>query len=140
MAKRGWTQYCKDSSGDFAFLKNLIKNGSKVNLKVFYGGEALVPEALLCGAAGVIAITANYEPQTFVQTYNAAINHNVDELLELDKRILLLRESLFMAGSCWVSGTKYAVAARNQGNGKPVCPLQPLSQEQKKLIDQLINL
>ena len=137
MAERGWTQYCKDSSGDFVFLKNLINNGSDINLKVFYGGEAFVPEALLCGVCGIMAITSNYEPQTFVQAYNAAVDHNTDELLRLNKRILLLRELLFLAGSCWISGTKYAVSTLGKGNGKPVCPLQPLNQKQKNVINRL---
>ena len=141
IAERGWTRYCKDSSGDFAFLKNLINNGRDINLKVFYGGEAFVPEALLCGVCGIIAITSNYEPQTFVHAYNATVNHNnTDELLRLNKRILFLRELLFLAGSCWISGTKYAVSTLGKGNGKPVCPLQPLNQKQKNVINRLTNM
>lgn len=134
MAKRGWARYCKDSSGDFTYFKNLVTKGRDVNLKVFLGGEAFVPAAFLCGAGGVAPVTANYEPQVFIQAYEAAVNNNIDELLRLDKRILQLREQIFLAGSCWVSGTKYALSTVGIGNGNPLSPLQPLDSKQKELV------
>ena len=59
MARWGWTRYCKESSGDFAYFKDLVMQGRSVNLKVFLGTEAFVPEGLLCGAVGVVPIIAN---------------------------------------------------------------------------------
>ena len=134
MARRGWTRYCKDSSGDFTYFKELVIQGRSVDLTVFLGTEAFVPGALLCGAGGVVPITANYEPKTLVGAYKAAVNNDIDELLRLDKRVVQLRKELTLAGSCWVSGTKYALSTLGIGNGNPFSPLEPLNAEQKEIV------
>ena len=49
MAKRGWIRYCKESSGDLEYLKEVIGKGDEWGLKVLMGDEANMDKGLLAG-------------------------------------------------------------------------------------------
>lgn len=139
MAKRDWIRYCKESSGDLEYLKEVINKGSKFGLKVLMGDEANMDKGLLAGACGIVPVAANYEPETFIKIYQAAIEGNLDEVYKMQERITLLRETLVKAGTCWIAGLKYALHCLGIGIGKPVSPLQPLSKEEKKKVKDFIS-
>ena len=44
-----------------------------------------------------------------------------------------------MSSNCWLAGTKYAMSALGVGNGRTISPLQPASEKQKKIIDEIIR-
>jgi 4-hydroxy-tetrahydrodipicolinate synthase len=132
-AKRGWIRYCKDSSGDMEYFRRLEGLG----LKVFSGSEFDLTDKLLAGAAGVVNVCANYEPDTFVRAYYAAMKKDREALTKIQERVDFLRLSLFLGGPCWLSGIKYAMSTLGIGSGKPVSPLQPAPEKQKKIIDEI---
>ena len=138
MARRGWIRYCKESSGNLEYFKKLLDAGKEVGLRAFMGDEAGIKEALLGGACGIVPVCANYEPSTFVKTYEAGVKGDIDELTRLQDRILYLRGILCQGGACWLAGVKYAASTRVNGLGNPVSPLQPAGDEQKKAIDNII--
>lgn len=140
MAKRGWIKYCKESSGDINYFKNLINQGNNVGLKILMGDESLIAEGLQLGACGIVPVCANYEPKTFISAYQAALSNNFNQLMLMQQRIMFLREHIPFAGTCWISGVKYAVSSLGIGSGKPVSPLQPLSLEQKKNIKKIKHI
>jgi len=137
MARRGWIRYCKESSGNLSYFKNLVSAGKEVGLKAFMGDENGIAEGLLAGACGIVPVCANYEPATFIKAYTAGLRGDADELARIQTRIRYLRERLCLGGISWVAGVKYASASLGIGSGKPVSPLQPAGAEQRRIIDEI---
>ena len=132
-ARRGWVRYCKDSSGDMEYFRRLHATG----LKVFSGSEFDLVDKLLAGAVGAVNVCANYEPETFVRAYSAAMKKDREELARMQERVDFLRQILCLGGPCWLSGVKYALSTLGIGSGKPVSPLQPAPENQRKRIDEI---
>jgi 4-hydroxy-tetrahydrodipicolinate synthase len=132
-ARRGWIRYCKDSSGDMEYFKELLAGG----LKVLSGSEFDLADKLLAGAAGVVNVCANYEPETLVRAYSASLKKDSEELAKMQERVEILRQSLCLGGPCWLSGVKYAMSTLGIGSGKPVSPLPPAPENQSKRIDEI---
>jgi 4-hydroxy-tetrahydrodipicolinate synthase len=137
MARRGWIECCKESSLDYDYFQRLLAAGQEVGLKLFLGDEVTIADALLIGARGIVPVSANYEPQTFILAYEAAISGDVATLKRMQERIMFLRERLVLGGVCWLSGIKYAMSTLGMGSGKPVSPLEPSNSAQKRAIDEL---
>jgi 4-hydroxy-tetrahydrodipicolinate synthase len=137
MARRDWIRYCKESSGDPDYYLPLLQSASQAGLDVFMGDEGNIASGLLAGASGIVPVCANYEPQTFVQIYKAAESGNTDKVWQLQERVMYLRDRLPRLAPCWISGIKYGMATLGMGSGKPVSPLQPLTQEEKKVVEEI---
>lgn len=134
MARRGWLRYCKESSGDLVSLLALIKRGRDLGLMVLVGEERLMYEGLLAGGAGMVPVGANYEPETYIRIYNAALRGDEEELSSRVERARYVCETL-TGGTCWLAGIKYALTQRGIGSGRPLSPLEPTDEDRKRLID-----
>ena len=139
LARRGLVKYCKESSADLAYFRRLMSEAAPFGLKVFMGEEPNIAEALLGGASGIVPVSANLEPQTFVRAFEVGLRQDRAELVRLQARINLVREHLPRLAPCWIAGVKYAVAAVGIGSGRPVSPLQPLTEEQKQKLDAFVR-
>jgi 4-hydroxy-tetrahydrodipicolinate synthase len=138
MAKRGWIRYCKESSGDWKYLKTLISKGKDAGLAVLAGDEPLMAKALLAGAKGIVPVCANLLPREYVALYEAGIAGNRKALAEQMPELMRLRETLLLSGACWISGIKYAMSAIGLGSGICVSPLEPAEAGRKAQIDATI--
>jgi 4-hydroxy-tetrahydrodipicolinate synthase len=138
MAKRGWIRYCKESSGDWKYLKTLISKGKDAGLAVLAGDEPLMAKALLAGAKGIVPVCANLLPREYVALYEAGIAGNRKALAEQMPELMRLREILLLSGACWISGIKYAMSAIGLGSGICVSPLEPAEAGRKAQIDAMI--
>ncbi|MCX7803734.1 MAG: dihydrodipicolinate synthase family protein [Planctomycetota bacterium] len=139
MAKRRWIRCCKESSGDFPYLLDLIRRGADAGLSVLAGDEKTSGRALLAGACGIVPVCANYDPETFLRLYAAGRAGNRAAVARHMKRVNLLRDTLPLSGPCWLAGIKYAVSVLGIGSGLPISPLEPASAGRKKRIDALIE-
>jgi len=139
MARRGWIRYCKESSGDLKYLKSLIRRGKAVGLDVLAGDEAIMDQALLAGAKGIVPVCANYDPQRYIRLYEAGVNRDRKALSDHMPEVLRLREILVLSGACWISGIKYAMSALGLGSGECVSPLEPAETRRKTRIDAMIK-
>lgn len=139
MARRGWIRYCKESSGDLPYIKELIARGKDAGLTVLAGDEFTSNEALLAGAGGIVPVCANYDPATFLRLFDAGSRGDREELSRVMTRMLMVRETLVLSGPCWLSGIKYSVAALGIGSGMPVSPLEPSDAQRMARIDALIK-
>jgi 4-hydroxy-tetrahydrodipicolinate synthase len=137
MAGRGWTQICKESSGNRSYFSELLEKGRDLNLRVFQGYEPDIQWGLLLGVAGIVPVCANYEPQTFVAAWHAAQEGNIKLLSKAQERISSIRQILLLGNKNWISGIMYGVSTLGIGSGRPVLPLQELSSQAKQLIDRL---
>lgn len=127
----------KESSGDFAYFRRLVEAGAEFGLQVLQGDELQIAEGLLAGAAGIVPVCANYEPAIFLRACQAARAGDQAELARCQERIRRLRSKLALAGPNWIAGVKAGVAALGIGSGKPVSPLQPLTEEQRHSIEAI---
>lgn len=139
MARRGWIRYCKESSGDFKYLMNLIQRGRDAGLGVLAGEEPLMDRAMLAGAKGIVPVCANYDPGLYVRIYEAGLRRDRKTLAALMPRALALRDIMPCSGACWISGIKYALSALGIGSGLPVSPLEPTEAKRKAAIDAMIR-
>lgn len=139
MAKRGWIRCCKESSGDFPYLRELIRRGADVGLSVLAGDEATSGRALLAGARGIVPVCANYDPATYLRLYKAGRMGDKAGVARQMKRVMQLKEALLLSGPCWLAGIKYAVSALGIGSGLPVSPLEPADVRRQQVIAGLIE-
>jgi 4-hydroxy-tetrahydrodipicolinate synthase len=139
LAKRGWARNCKESSGDWLYLKELIRRGKDVGLTVLAGDEPISDDALLAGAGGIVPVCANFEPALFLRLYEAGKRGDRGEMAGLMRRMEVLRESLLLSGPCWLTGIKYALSAMGMGSGQPISPLEPVDAKRKARIDALME-
>lgn len=139
MARRGWLKYCKDSAGSLEYLRRLVAACEGTGLRVLTGDEFNAVESLRAGAVGVVPVCANFDPVAFLQVYRAVMNNREAEARQAHERILTLRENLVMAGSCWLSGTKYALACLGMGSGDTLSPIGPLTPEQKQKVEVFVR-
>jgi 4-hydroxy-tetrahydrodipicolinate synthase len=137
-ARRGYFRYLKESSGDFDYFQRLVTEGREVGLKVLEGEEPHIAKGLLAGAVGIVPVCANYEPATFLRACQAARAGDQAELARCQERIMYLRSKLVLAGPNWIAGVKAGAAALGIGSGKPVSPLQPLTEEQRRSIEAIV--
>ncbi len=137
MVRRGWISYCKDSSEDMDYFHRLVSEAVPLGLRVFLGTERKASEALQTGAVGLVPTCANFEPSTFLAAYEA--RGNKEELARLQIRITELVENLLLAPRLWLAGMKYAVSTIGIGSGRPVSPLEPLNDEERRRIDAFLK-
>ena len=138
LARRGWVHCCKDSSGDLSHVTELIRCGRDLGLSVLAGDEKTSGEALLAGAAGIVPVCANYEPETFLALYRAGVDSDREGVAKQMRRVAELRNALVLAGPCWLAGIKYAVSLLGIGSGATVSPLEPVTAAQRLMIDKLV--
>ena len=84
-----------------------------------------------------VPVNANFEPSTFLAAY--AARGNKEELTRLQKRITALVVNLLQTPRNWLAGIKYAVSTTGIGSGRPVSPLEPLSAEEKRVMDAFLH-
>ena len=101
------------------------------------GNEPDIEWGLSIGAAGIVPVCANYEPQTFVTAVAAAGNGNKPLLAEAQQRASAIRDVLGVSRKNWISGIMYGVSTQGIGSGKPLLPLQELAPDEKAPIDKL---
>jgi len=138
LAQRGLIRYCKESSGNLAYFKRLLVATAPFGLKVFMGDEASIADGLRAGAAGIVPVCANVEPEPYILVYQAAVRHDWDAVARAQERIMLLRQRLPLAGPNWTAGIKYALSTLGMGTGKPVSPLEPLTTAQMQALDAFL--
>jgi 4-hydroxy-tetrahydrodipicolinate synthase len=134
-ARRGWIRYCKESSGNMYYFKSLVLTGTEVGLQVLQGDEGCMVQGLLAGACGIVPVCANFEPETYLRTYQAAMKKDLSELEKLDRRILYVKQKVVHSGPFWLSGIKYCMSKKGLASDKVISPLLSTSKEQKDIID-----
>jgi 4-hydroxy-tetrahydrodipicolinate synthase len=138
-ARRGWMRYCKESSGDLTFLKQLVSEGRRVGLRVLMGDERNAAAGLQAGAVGLVNLCINVEPGTYLRLYEAAVRGDTDELARQQDRINRIVDTVVLTGPCFVAGPKYFLSRLGIGRGMPVAPLEPVSEEQARKIGDFIG-
>jgi len=137
VTRRRWTRSFKESSGDRAYFSRVLDIGNRYGAKVLQGHEPDVEWGLSIGAAGIVPVCANYEPETYVSAWLAAKKSDQELLRRIQQRISGIRDVLLMGEKNWISGIMYGMSSLGIGSGTPMEPLQALGEEDRRLIDAL---
>jgi len=69
MARRGWIQSCKDSSGDNTYFETLCRRGADVGLRAYQGMHPDFSWLAEIGAVGCVPVPANVCPEVFIRAW-----------------------------------------------------------------------
>ena len=137
VVRRGWTRVFKESSGDREYFSSVLDICNNYGANVLQGHEPDIEWGLSLGAAGIVPVCANYEPETYVSAWLAAKQGDQEFLRRAQQRISAIRDVLLMGRKNWISGIMYGMSTLGIGSGIPMRPLQELGEEDKLLIDTL---
>jgi len=128
----------KDSSGDLTQMSEIIRM-TPPNFKVFSGKDTVIFGALMYGAAGAIAASANVAPKLTVDIFNAYKNGAYDKAKMNQQKLAPIRMA-FSLGTFPVV-VKEALNIMGLPAGDCRMPIMPLSQSNRdKLREILLNM
>ena len=128
----------KDSCANWEqFQRNIfVLEGS--NISLFNGAEELCGASMLFGAQGCVPGLANFFPGLFVDMYNAALKNDTPLVYDLQKKVWDVRKVLSV-GKSWMSAMKYISCRLGFGSDTATYPVEPLTAEEKRKIDEIIE-
>lgn len=138
LCQEGWICAIKESSGDKEYFTKLLAVAREYGVNLLQGNEPDIAWGLERGAAGIVPVCANYEPQTFAAAVRAAGEGRMDQLGALQERINEVRDRLLVGDHNWIAGIMYGASTLGLGSGKPLAPLQEVPAERKRIIEQLL--
>ena len=125
----------KDSSGDITQVAEIIRM-TPPDFKVFMGRDTVIFGALMYGAAGAIAASANVAPKLTVDIYNAYKNGEYDKAKMYQQGLAPLRMA-FDLGSFPVV-VKEALDIMGLPAGNCRMPIRPLSQTNRNKLREIL--
>ena len=126
----------KDSSGDLSQTAEYIRLCPE-GFKTFVGCDTLIYPALMCGAVGAVAATANVVPDLVVGIYNAVRAGEFDEARYLQRKLAPLRQA-FSLGTFPVV-VKDAMEMIGLPAGKARRPIRSLQGEQREKLATILK-
>ena len=133
MTRRGWITCCKDTSEDMHYFSRLVSEAGPLGLGVLIGSERHAAEALLKGAQGLVPVSANFEPATYLAAFEA--RNDPQKMNKIHDRISSIVHNVLLQPRSWLSAAKYASSGLGFGSGKPVSPTEPLTAAERLQID-----
>lgn len=128
----------KDSSGDVRRVGELVASAPSA-FQVLTGGAAVVLPSLTVGARGAILALASALPEKCVALFELFRHGHWEKAREL--QLILVRTSKLIVSENGIAGVKFVMDQRGYRGGIPRLPLQPLKNEQKApLIEVLAEL
>jgi 4-hydroxy-tetrahydrodipicolinate synthase len=129
-------RYIKDSSADWEQALRLIHHHSDV-IGTFIGWDAYLYSALVEGAAGVMAGTANVVPHEIVAVSRLIAEGDLNGALVLWKRVYPVVDRLL--ASPFIPAVKAGLELRGVPVGVPRRPTAPLTDEQVDALRPLLS-
>jgi 4-hydroxy-tetrahydrodipicolinate synthase len=128
-------QGIKESSGDLGFLTEVLSQ-TPAGFRFIMGRDTLIFAALLHGAVGAIAATANVAANLAVGIYEAFQNGDYAKALDYQQRLTPVR-SAFSIGS-FPAAMKEALNLLGLPGGRCRLPIQPLSREERARLKAIL--
>src|ERR1700730_1173411 len=125
----------KESSGNVQRVAEMIA-GVPPAFQVLVGAAATIYPSLAIGARGCILALACALPEKCVALFELVRQGHHEKAREL--QAVLVRASKAIVSETGIAGLKPAMALRGYRGGLPRLPLQPLNNEQKKRISELL--
>jgi 4-hydroxy-2-oxoglutarate aldolase len=125
----------KDSSGNVQRIGEIVAAAPN-SFQVHTGGAAVVLPSLTMGARGAILALACALPEKCAALFQLFRNGHWEKCREL--QMILVRASNLMVSECGIAGVKFVMDKRGYRGGLPRLPLQPLNNEQKARLSELL--
>ena len=122
----------KDSSGDMTLTAEFIRRMDGRNFKVLGGKDTLILGAMIYGAAGCVATTANIFPELPVAIYDNYMQGNYEAARKAQKQLAPIR--LAMDKASFPVGTKDMANIMGLSAGKPY---KPNKNSSEKIIENM---
>jgi len=127
----------KDSSGDLSLMAEYIRRTDGKKFGVMSGKDSIILAALVYGAVGAVAATANVFPKLVVSIYEQYMAGHLQEALDAQYRLNPLRMA-FGLGS-WPVVTKDALNLLGINVGDPIAPVQHINQESLERLRNILE-
>jgi len=125
----------KDSSGNVQRVAEMIA-GVPAAFQVLVGAAATIYPSLIIGARGCILALACALPEKCVALFELVRKGHHEKAREL--QAVLVRASKAIVSETGIAGLKHVMDLRGYRGGLPRLPLQPLNEEQKKRISEML--
>ncbi|PHQ61708.1 MAG: dihydrodipicolinate synthase family protein [Maribacter sp.] len=133
----------KDSSGDMAYLRSLIDEfKDSPEFSIIVGTESFLPETIQRGGHGAVAGGANFYPKLFVDLYNASLEHDLETIAELDKKVQYIYDTIYSVGkyeSRITKGIKCTLSVMGICNDDMALPLRKFKTKEREEIKKHIE-
>lgn len=126
----------KDSSGQVQRVEEVAAASN--DFQVLTGSAALICAGLSAGARGAILALASALPEKCVAVYDLYRRERWEQAKEL--QWMLAKASQAIVSECGIAGVKFVMDIRGYRGGLPRLPLQPLSEEQKTRLREMLML
>jgi 4-hydroxy-2-oxoglutarate aldolase len=125
----------KDSSGNVQGVAEIVV-ATPAAFQVLVGSAATLYPSLAIGARGAILALASALPEKCVALFELVRQARHDKARELQSTLLCA--SKLIVSEMGIAGVKHAMDQRGYRGGVPRLPLQPLSDERKRRISDLL--
>ncbi len=125
----------KDTSGNIVQLSEIVRDTDE-DFAVFAGNAGYLLPALAVGARGATLALANIMPEECCKLVSLFREGKMDEARELQLKMLEI--NFAVTGRFGIPALKYALDLLGYKGGEPRGPLVPLSEENKKIIRELL--
>lgn len=99
----------KDSSANMTYFRTLHHLLADKGFSLYVGPEELTAECMIMGADGGVNGGANMFPELYVQIYDAACALDMPKVLELQKRIMQISDTIYNVGGSYLRSLKCAL-------------------------------
>lgn len=128
----------KDSSGDMAYMNQLIKTfGGDPKFSIITGSELFLHETILKGGHGAVAGGANFFPRLFVELYEASVQNDLSKIALLREKVVQIDNTVYSVGeniSKYIKGIKSALAVLGICNDFTAAPLKRFNESERRKI------
>jgi 4-hydroxy-tetrahydrodipicolinate synthase len=133
MTRRGWIMCCKDTSEAMHYLDRLLTEAGPLGLGVLMGSDVHAAQALLKGAQGIVPVSANFEPGTYVAAYEA--RHHADKMKQIEERMVSLVHNVLLQPSRGWQQPNTRRQVWGLALEGPMSPTEPLSEAERQQVD-----
>ncbi len=109
----------------------------EVGFQVLSGSAQTLYPSLEAGATGGVVAIADFAPQATCEVYTAWAEK--DSVLGLEKQERIAKAGVEVVGKMGIPGIKYALDLNGYYGGRPRMPLLPLTGEEQRLVEELIE-
>jgi len=125
----------KESSGNVQRVTEIVASAPR-DFQTLVGSASTLYASMAVGAIGGILALACVLPEACVELYEAAASGDAAQTRALQQR--LLEPAATIVSRLGIPAVKYAMDQRGYYGGSPRAPLLPLSEAQKKEVDQAL--
>jgi 4-hydroxy-tetrahydrodipicolinate synthase len=133
----------KDSSAVMVYFHTLIQiMKDQPDFALLMGPEELTAEAVMMGGDGGVNGGANMFPKLYVDLYDAAVNRDINRVLELQERVMAISNSIYKVGrygSSYLKGVKCSCSLLGLCSDFMAAPYSSFRKEERAKVQAILE-